>query len=39
MQTNRYLIALTTALGLIPVVLDTTIVTVALPSIDRKSVV
>jgi EmrB/QacA subfamily drug resistance transporter len=33
MQNNRYLIALVTALGLIPVVLDTTIVTVALSTI------
>jgi len=33
MQNNRYLIALVAALGLIPVVLDTTIVTVALTPI------
>ncbi len=33
MKTNRYLIALVAALGLIPIVLDTTIVTVALTPI------
>ncbi len=33
MKTNRYLVALVTALGLIPIVLDTTIVTVALTPI------
>ena len=33
MKNNRYLIALVAALGLIPIVLDTTIVTVALTSI------
>jgi DHA2 family multidrug resistance protein len=33
MRHNRYLIAMVAALGLIPVVLDTTIVTVALPHI------
>jgi len=33
MKTNRYLIALVAALGLIPVVLDTTIVTVVLTPI------
>jgi len=33
MRHNRYLIAIVAALGLIPVVLDTTIVTVALNSI------
>src|SRR5215472_17173790 len=33
MKSNRYLIALVTALGLIPIVLDTTIVTVALTPI------
>ncbi len=33
MKNNRYLIALVTALGLIPIVLDTTIVTVALAPI------
>ena len=36
MQNNRYLIALVTALGLIPVVLDTTIVTVALSTIRNE---
>jgi EmrB/QacA subfamily drug resistance transporter len=36
MTSHRYLIALVTALGLIPVVLDTTIVVVALPSISHE---